>query len=259
MNYQYLITEIQNQVGIITVNNPEKRNALNLDALNEIENVLDEWRKNEQVKVIIFTGAGDKSFISGADINQLKERTAVTALEPNMSSTYKKIEEYEKPIIAAINGTAVGGGLELSLACDIRVAVRGIKMGLPEVNLAILPGAGGSQRLARIVGKGRALRMILTGEIITSEKAEEYGIVTDLVADRTELTEKAMNIAQKIAGKGPLALRLAKTVIHKGTDIDMDTALLLEKYAQAVLMSTEDKNEGTASFLEKRLPEFHGK
>ncbi len=259
MNYQYLITEIQNQVGIITVNNPEKRNALNLDALNEIENVLDEWRKNEQVKVIIFTGAGEKSFVSGADINQLKERTAVTALEPTMSSTYKKIEEYEKPTIAAINGTAVGGGLELSLACDIRVAVKGVKMGLPEVNLAILPGAGGSQRLARIVGKGRALRMILTGEIITSEKAEEYGIVTDLVCDQTELTEKAMDIAQKISGKGPLALRLAKTVINKGNDIDMDTALLLEKYAQAVLMSTEDKQEGTASFLEKRSPQFHGK
>lgn len=175
-----------------------------------------------------------------------------------MTATYRKIEEYEKPTIAAINGTAVGGGLELALACDIRVAASKIKLGLPEVHLGIIPGAGGSQRLARIIGKGRAMRLILTGEIISSEQALDYGLVTDLV-EQEQLMNKALEIAGKMVEKGPLSLRVAKTLLNKGTDIDMDTALMLEKYAQAMLMATEDKTEGTAAFLEKRTPEFQGK
>ncbi|ARI76888.1 enoyl-CoA hydratase/isomerase family protein [Halobacillus mangrovi] len=258
MNYKYLLTEVKDGVGIITINNPEKRNALNLSALSEIESVLGAWRKDDRIKVLIFTGAGNKSFVAGADINQLKERTAVSALEPNMTATYRKIEEYEKPIIAAINGTAVGGGLELALACDIRVATSNIKLGLPEVHLGIIPGAGGSQRLARIIGKGRAMRMILTGEIITSEQAIDYGLITDLV-EQDQLMNKTLEIAEKIAVKGPLSLRVAKTLLNKGADIDMDTALMFEKYAQAMLMATDDKTEGISAFLEKRTPEFQGK
>lgn len=258
MDYQYIKTEINNRVGTIMIDRPEVRNALNLDTLKEIETVLDEWRNNDQVLVVIFRGSGEKSFAAGADIAQLQKRTMLEALQPNMTAVYRKIEEYEKATIAAINGYALGGGLELALACDIRIAAKHAKLGLPELNLAIIPGAGGTQRLSRLVGKGKAIEMILTGDILTAEKAESIGLISKAVAS-DELMAEAKEMADKILKKGPLAVRLAKTVIHQGADIDMGTALLLEKFAQTILMGSEDKYEGTQAFLEKRAPEFTGK
>ena len=171
MSYQYIVTRKEADAGILTINQPEKRNMLNLAALKEIENALEEWKDDPEVKAVIITGAGEKSFASGADIGELNKRTIVEALKPNMTATYQKIEDYEKPTIAAVNGIAVGGGLELALACDIRIAVKEAKIGLPELNLGIIPGAGGTQRLTRIAGKGKAMELILTGDIITGEEA----------------------------------------------------------------------------------------
>jgi enoyl-CoA hydratase len=258
MAFQYILTRVEDGAGILTINRPEVRNALHLDVLHELEQALDAWRYDPEVSAVIITGAGEKSFAAGADIAQLNKRTMVEALLPNMTATYRKIEEYEKPTIAAINGYALGGGLELALACDIRVAALHAKMGLPELNLGIMPGAGGTQRLSRIVGKGRALEMILTGDVITAERAEQIGLVSRAVP-LEELIPTALEYARKIAAKGPLAARLAKAVIHHGADVEMETALLLEKLAQTVLMGTEDKREGTQAFLEKRPPKFQGK
>lgn len=258
MAYQNIIAQVEGLIATITINRPEVRNALDLNTLREIEQALDEWRNNQDVMVVIFTGSGEKSFAAGADIAQLQKRTMIEALQPNMTATYRKIEEYEKPTIAAINGFALGGGLELALACDIRLAALHAKIGLPELNLAIMPGAGGTQRLSRIIGKGRAMEMILLGEIISAEKAEQIGLVSRAIT-LEELMPLAKEYAAKLAAKGPLAVRLAKAVIHRGADIEIETALFLEKLAQTILIGSEDKQEGTQAFLEKRNPHFTGK
>lgn len=258
MCYQYILADKEANIGILTINQPQKRNMLHLAALKEIESALDEWKDDLEVKVVIITGAGDQSFVSGADIGELNKRTMIEALQPNMTATYQKIENYEKPVIAAINGIAVGGGLELALACDVRIAVKEAKLGLPELNLGIIPGAGGTQRLTRILGKGKAMELILTGDIITGEDAERFGIVSKAV-ERAELMKTAMSYAGRIATKSPLALKIAKMVVNKGADIEMDTALMFEKLGQALLMGSEDKNEGTRAFLEKRAANFQGR
>jgi enoyl-CoA hydratase len=258
MNFKNIITEVESGFGIITINRPELRNALDLETLHEIEQALESWLNEQAVRVVIFTGSGDKSFAAGADIAQLNTRTMIEALLPNMTATYRKIEMFEKPTIAAINGYALGGGLELALACDIRIASLNAKMGLPELNLAIMPGAGGTQRLSRIVGKGRAMELVLTGDIITAEKAERIGLISQAVP-QDELMPLAKDYARKIGAKGPLAVRLAKSVIHRGADMDMETALYLEKLAQTILMGSEDKVEGTQAFLDKKIPKFKGK
>ncbi|MFM1651789.1 enoyl-CoA hydratase/isomerase family protein [Brevibacillus sp. B_LB10_24] len=256
--YNNILVEVAEGIGIITINRPEVRNALSAETLQEIVQALEETRENQEVRVLVFTGSGEKSFAAGADISQLHKRTMIEALRPNMTAVYRKIEEYEIPTIAAINGYALGGGLELALACDIRIAAEHAKVGLPEVNLGIMPGAGGTQRLSRIVGKGRAMEMILTGDIITAEKAERIGLVNKVVS-LAELLTTAKEYAAKIASKGPLAVRLAKAVVNHGADTEMETALFLEKLAQTILIGSEDKWEGTLAFLEKRTPQFKGK
>ncbi len=258
MDFYNILVSRENEIAFITINRPELRNALNLETLFEIEKALEELRVHKSVRVVIFTGAGEKSFAAGADISQLNKRSMIEALQPNMTATYRKIEDYEKPTIAAINGFALGGGLELALACDIRIAALNAKVGLPEVGLGIMPGAGGTQRLTRIIGKGRTMDLVLTGEIITAEEAERIGIVSKAVP-KEELLDTARAYARKIAAKGPLAVRLAKAVVNRGADIEMETALYLEKLAQTILVGSEDKKEGTQAFLEKRQPQFQGK
>lgn len=258
MDFYNILVGRENEIAFITINRPELRNALNLETLFEIEKALEELRVHKSVRVVIFTGAGEKSFAAGADISQLNKRSMIEALQPNMTATYRKIEDYEKPTIAAINGFALGGGLELALACDIRIAALNAKVGLPEVGLGIMPGAGGTQRLTRIIGKGRTMDLVLTGDIITAEEAERIGIVSKAVP-KEELLDTARAYARKIAAKGPLAVRLAKAVVNRGADIEMETALYLEKLAQTILVGSEDKKEGTQAFLEKRQPQFQGK
>ncbi|MCU1806127.1 enoyl-CoA hydratase-related protein [Cytobacillus firmus] len=258
MDFNNILVRAEEGIGFIIINRPELRNALNIDTLLEIETALDKMRDDEDIRVIIFSGAGEKSFAAGADLSQLSKRTMIDALKPNMTATYRKIEDYEKPTIAAINGYALGGGLELALACDIRVASLNAKVGLPEVGLGIMPGAGGTQRLSRIIGKGKAMELILTGDVITAAEAEGLNMISKAVPQE-ELIETAKGYARRISVKGPLALRMAKAAVNRGADMEMETALYLEKLAQTILIGSEDKLEGTQAFLEKRTPQFKGK
>lgn len=257
-NFENILVYKDGSIGVIKINRPEVRNSLEFRTLLEIEQALEQFESTDGVKVVVFTGVGEKAFAAGADIRQLRERTAVETLLPGLSGVCHKIEKSSKVTIAAVNGYALGGGCELALACDIRVAAENAKFGLPELNLSIIPGAGGTQRLARIIGKGRALDMILTGETITAKKAEEFGLVSAVVP-MENLWETVLGKASKIIEKGPLAIQLAKAVIHRGFDADMDTALMLEKMAQSVLFSSKDKMEGTTAFLEKRSPSYEGR
>ncbi|WP_282140918.1 enoyl-CoA hydratase/isomerase family protein [Cytobacillus oceanisediminis] len=253
--YENLLVQIEQGVMWLTINRPEQRNALNQETLQELGDAFSWADANDEVKCIIIQGAGEKSFAAGADIKQLHERKMLEALIPGMQGLYKKIEQSSKVTIAAVKGYALGGGCELALACDIRIAAKGAKFGLPELNLGIIPGAGGTQRMSRVIGKGRALDMILTGKIIDGEEAERIGLVSYLTVD-DGLERKAQEIASQILKKGPVAIKLAKLAVHKGFDIDLETAMLIEKLSQAVAFGTEDKREGTAAFLEKRTAEF---
>ena len=256
--YETILTSVEENVGTIIINRPEVRNALSTQVLGDIRGALAEFRHDDEVGVVVFTGAGDRAFAAGADINELRERTFLDALASLMQAVYDEIEDYEKPTIAAVNGLALGGGCELAMACDIRIASENARFGQPEVNLSIIPGAGGTQRLARLVGKGKATEMILTGEIIGAEEAHRVGLVTR-VTSSDELVDAVREMARSIMSKGPLAIRLAKLAIRTGFETDLKTGLVVERLAQAVLLTSEDKWEGTSAFLEKREPESKGR
>lgn len=258
MNFENIIVYKDGAIGVIKINRAEVRNALDSRTCEEIECVLDQWENHDGIRLIVITGEGEKVFASGADLKQLQERKAIDALKPGLQGVCTKIESSSKVTIAAINGYALGGGCELALACDIRIATENAKLGFPELNLAIIPGGGGTQRLARVVGKGRALELILTGAIISSEKAESYGLVT-CVVPLEQLWETVLDYANKIIKKGPIALKLAKLVVNHGFDVDIKSGLLMEKLAQSILFNSSDKQEGIAAFLEKREPIFKGK
>ncbi|MDQ3834570.1 MAG: enoyl-CoA hydratase-related protein [Actinomycetota bacterium] len=256
--YETILTSVEDNVGTIAINRPDVRNALSTQVLGDIRGAIAEFRYDDEVGVVVFTGAGDRAFAAGADINELRERTFLDALASLMQAVYDEIEDYEKPTIAAVNGLALGGGCELAMACDIRIASENARFGQPEVNLSIIPGAGGTQRLARLVGKGKATEMILTGEIIGAEEAHRVGLVTRVISS-DELVAAVRETARSIMSKGPLAIRLAKLAIRTGFETDLKTGLVIERLAQAVLLTSEDKREGTSAFLEKREPEFKGK
>ncbi len=258
MNYETLLTETRDGIGLITVNRPDVRNAMNRRVMEELRAVLDEFREDDRVGVVVFTGAGEKAFVAGADIGELKERTMLDGLAGAMQRLCDEIEDYEKPTVAAVNGYALGGGCELAMACDIRIASDNARFGLPETNLSIIPGAGGTQRLSRLVGKGRAVEMILTGRMIGSEEALSIGLVTRVVP-QDALMDAAQETAGQILSKGPLAVRLAKLAVQAGFETDQRTGLVIERLAQAVLYTSEDKREGTSAFLEKRDPDFKGR
>ncbi|MFB5284926.1 enoyl-CoA hydratase/isomerase family protein [Peribacillus asahii] len=258
MVYQNLLLEKENQIGIIKINRPEVRNALNNQTVTEILSALEELENDKEIGVIVFTGVGDKAFAAGADINQLTTRKSIDAFNNgSMTEVYRRIENSKKATIAAINGFALGGGSELAMSCDIRMASDNAKFGLPELNLSVIPGAGGTQRLTRIIGKGRAMNMILTGEFISASEAKAIGLVSDVVP-LEELMDAVCEKAERILAKGPLAVQMAKLVVNRGFEVDMDTGLLIETLAQAFLYGTEDKVEGTKAFLEKRQASFSG-
>jgi enoyl-CoA hydratase/carnithine racemase len=258
MAYQTLLTEVRDDLGIITVNRPDVRNAVNLRVVEDLRTALDEFREDDGVGAVVFTGAGEKAFVAGADIGELKERTMLDGLAAKMQRLCDEIEGFEKPTIAAVNGYALGGGCELAMACDIRVASENARFGLPETALSIIPGAGGTQRLARLIGKGRAVEMILTGRTIDAEEALGVGLVSKVVS-RGELVDAARETAEQILSKGPLAVRLAKLVVQIGFETDQRTGEVIERLAQAVLYTSEDKQEGTSAFIEKRKPDFQGR
>ena len=257
MAYETILAEVSGRLGTITINRPEARNALSKTVLREIRAALEDFAVRADVGAVVFTGAGEKAFIAGADITQLANYTLADGLASDMQRLYDYIEDYEKPTIAAVNGFALGGGNELAMACDIRIAAESARFGLPETNLGVLPGAGGTQRLTRLVGKGRAVELILTGRIFGAQEAKDMGLVTDVVPD-AGLLDAARARADTIMAKGPLAVRLAKLVIKTGAETDQRTGLVIERLAQSLLYTTADKHEGARAFIEKRPAEFQG-
>ena len=258
MAYETLLTDKQRGIGCIVVNRPDVRNAMNRRVMDDLRRALDEFREDDSIGVVVLRGAGEKAFVAGADIGELRERTARDGLAASMQRLYDEIEGYEKPTVAAVNGYALGGGLELAMACDIRIASENACFGLPETALSIIPGAGGTQRLARLVGKGRALEMILTGRALDAEEAWAIGLVTKVVP-QAGLMDAARETAGQILSKGPLAVRLARLAVQTGLETDQKTGLVVERLAQALLYASEDKREGTSAFIEKRKPHFKGR
>jgi enoyl-CoA hydratase len=258
-SYETILLERRGPVAIVTINRPEKRNALNIQTRTEGAAVLDELRGDDSVRVVILTGAGDKAFIAGADISEFAQRTAISQREVMLEpSLFNAIDSFPKPIIAMVNGYCLGGGCEVALACDIRIAGEKASFGQPEINLGIIPGGGGTQRLTRLLGEGKAMEMILTGEIIDAQTAFTLGLVNHVVpADQLE--GKTMKIANRIAEKSPIALRLAKEAVKIASRSNMDEGLRREVDLFALCFSSEDKDEGVKAFLEKRKPEFKGK
>lgn len=257
MCYKTLDVKMVGKLAFLTINRPEVRNAINLETVNEIYKALNFFQENE-ASVLIITGAGDKVFVSGADINDLKFRTKFDAFKGINNKLFDAIEKYYCPVIAAVNGFSLGGGFELALACDIRIASTRAKFGFPETSLGIIPGAGGTQRLPRLIGLSRAKEIILTGRIFGADEAKNIGIVAE-VAEPESLLEKAKEVAEKIMVQAPLAVRLAKLNLNNSTQTTQDAGMVLEMISQAVLFESDDKLEGMTAFLEKRKANFKGK
>jgi len=249
---------VDDRLAVVTITRPEVRNALNRQVVAELRDALAELRDADDVGVVAFTGAGEKAFVAGADISQLRTSDLHSGLDAALQRAFDEIEAFPKPTVAAVNGFALGGGCELAMACDIRIASDNARFGLPETSLSILPGAGGTQRLARLVGTGRAIEMILTGRFVDAAEAHAIGLVTAVVPP-DGLRAELRAVADRILAKGPLAVRLAKLVVRAGMDADQRTGQVVERLAQALLFTTADKAEGTAAFLEKRPPAFQGR
>jgi enoyl-CoA hydratase len=257
--YETLLLERRGRVAIITINRPEKRNALNIKTREEGAALIEELRGDDSVGVVVITGAGDKAFIAGADIAEFAGRTALTQRQVMTNrSLFNAIDTFPKPVIAMVNGYCLGGGCELALACDIRIASETASFGQPEINLGIIPGGGGTQRLTRLVGEGKAMELILTGAIIDAQTALAIGLVNHVVPP-DQLEAKTMEIANRIAEKGPISVSLAKEAIKIASRSNLDEGLRREVDLFALCFSTADKDEGVSAFLEKRKPVFTGK
>jgi enoyl-CoA hydratase len=254
MSYENIIVRSENNVSIVNLNRPGSLNALNSAMVAELDKAFDEFSADPQVKAIVITG--EKNFAAGADINNMVELTPEEARDFAFSPVYNKIANCRKPVIAAIEGFALGGGMELALCCDIRIAAPGAKMGFPEINLGIFPGAGGTQRLPRLIGPSKAKKLIFTGSRIKGEEALSLGLV-DVLAEKP--LEEAIKLATKLAGKAPVALRLAKECINTAADVDIATGSAFEASEWAGLFATADQKEGMRAFIEKREPVFAGK
>ena len=258
MSYRNIRVERDDSIAILTIDRIPVRNALNLETVQECQRALAELATDESLGALIVTGAGETAFVSGADINDIRARGRDDGLAAISSSLFAAVERFPRPTIAAINGFALGGGCELALACDIRVAADTAKFGQPELGLGIIPAAGATQRLPRVVGLGWAKHLVLTGEIIDAKQALEIGLVTAIMP-AGQLQVRARELAKRIVRQGPLAARLAKLALNAASRVDLDSGLLIETLAQAICYASADKTEGTAAFLEKRKPKFTGK
>jgi enoyl-CoA hydratase len=256
-NYKTILLEVGGGMATLTVNRPEVRNALGKETVEEMHSALRELATRDDARVLILTGAGDKAFVSGADIREIRQRGKREALEAINQELFTAVENFPWPVIAAVNGYALGGGFELALACDLRVAAEEAKFGFPETGLGIMPAAGGTQRLPRHIGWGKAKEYILTGEMIDARTAERLGLVSAVVP-RGEVLAAARSLAEKILARGPLAIRMAKLSLNVAARAGLDAGLQVERLAQTILFESKDKIEGTTAFLEKRKPEFKG-
>jgi enoyl-CoA hydratase len=260
MNYQNLLVENRNKIAYVTVNRPDKLNALNAQAKDELKQVFASIKSDSTVDVVILTGAGEKAFVAGTDIKELTDldRASGQTFSEGGQSVFNLIENLGKPVIAAVNGYALGGGAELALACHIRIASENAKFGQPEVNLGVIPGYGGTQRLARLVGKAKAMEMILTGDPIDAQEALRIGLVSKVVP-QSELMRAAEEIAQKILAKGQIAVRKAIQAVNASQEKSLTDGLAVEATLFGECCATEDFKEGTRAFLEKRKPVFKNK
>jgi enoyl-CoA hydratase len=260
MEFKNILLSFEGEAGILMINRPKAMNALNVETLQEIQMGIQEVKNHPEAKVLIFTGSGEKAFIAGADISEMRGMNSIEAL--NFSKlghlTLKMLEDLDRPVLAAVNGFALGGGTEAALACDFIFASENAKFGLPEVTLGIFPGFGGTQRLPRLIGKGKAKELIMTGKMISSQEAFALGIV-NRVFPQASLLEETKKVASQIAANGAVAVRLAKTVINAGFNMELTEACSLESYAFSFGFSTEDQKEGMTAFLEKRKPNYKGR
>lgn len=259
-NLENVRTELRDGILVVTVDRPKVLNALNAQTVEEIHRVFTEARHDDQVRAVIVTGGGEKAFVAGADINELAQKTPLTGKLTSEHGQYilSDIERFPKPVIAAINGFALGGGCELALACHIRIASEKAQIGLPEVTLGIIPGYGGTQRMARLLGKGKAFELICSGDRISAAEAERIGLVNRVVPP-DQLMTTAEELAKKIASRSPVAVRAAIEAINRGSDMSFEEGQFLEATLFGLLCASEDMKEGMAAFLEKRPAKFPGK
>lgn len=257
MELTNLLLEVKDKIAIITINRPDKLNALNNDTLLELRSVFKELRGRDDVYVVILTGSGEKAFVAGADIKELNQLDVLSAKKfaERGQDVFNSIENMNKPVIAAVNGFALGGGCELALACHIRLASENVKFGQPEVNLGIIPGYGGTQRLSRLINSGRAMEYILTADMIDANEALRFGLV-NRVYPQAELMSRAIEMAQKISSKGQQAVRFAIKAVNAASQVSAKEGQNYEASLFALCCGTEDFKEGTSAFLEKRKPEF---
>ena len=259
-DFQNIKFETKNSIAYVTINRPDKLNALNMAVMEELRTAFTSIKDDAASRVAILTGAGEKAFVAGADIGELSKHNTVSAKEYTHrgQSVLDLIENLGKPVIACINGFALGGGCELAMACTMRIASEGAKLGQPEVKLGIMAGYGGSQRLPRLVGKGIAMQLLLTAEMISAQEAHRIGLVNEVVA-AAELVPRAEAIAAKIIANAPLAVQYTMEAVNHGMNMPLAEGLYLEATLFGLCCSTEDKNEGTKAFLEKRAAKFAGR
>jgi enoyl-CoA hydratase/carnithine racemase len=260
MTFENILLEKKNSIAYVTVNRPKVLNALNMATMEELRTAFTDIKNDTAIRVTTLTGSGEKAFIAGADISELAKHDAVSGKEYTHrgQSVLDLIENLGKPVIACINGFALGGGCEIAMACTMRLASSNAKLGQPEVKLGIIPGYGGTQRLPRLVGKGIAMQLVLAGEMISAEEAHRIGLVNEVTAPG-ELIPRAEAIAQKIIANAPLAIQYAMEAVNRGLDMTLADGLFLEATLFGVCCATEDKKEGTTAFLEKRPAQFKGK
>ena len=258
MTYREIRYAVEGPMALVTIDRPEKHNAISLATLAELRSAVAAAADDDAVKALVITGAGGRAFASGSDLSEVVDRDFRKALEPIVQGLAEQLERTPKPTIAAIDGICMGGGLEVALGCDLRIATPASRFATPEGRLGIIPGGGATARLPRIVGRGWAMEMMLMGEPIDAERALAIGLVTRLVA-KDELLAEARRMADHLAAFAPFVPRTMKAMVHFGMEASMAGALMLEKYAQGALVQTEDKQEGIAAFLEKRRPQFKGR